>query len=148
MLRHVLGKFEARGWVPVVAPEVEFYLLNAHSDPNAEAEPPQGRLGRTEGARGTVVVVREGRDMRTGVLFQLEDLFIVDAGEQLTSNIQRRLVTMHAALELSEGHMDSFVRSLFPSKTGPFEDGQAHDEGFEDTTFDVAEPLMHTVPQH
>jgi glutamine synthetase len=37
--------------VPVVAPEVEFYLLNAHSDPNAEAEPPQGRLGRTEGAR-------------------------------------------------------------------------------------------------
>jgi glutamine synthetase len=51
VLRHVLGKFEARGWVPVVAPEVEFYLLNAHSDPNAEAEPPQGRLGRTEGAR-------------------------------------------------------------------------------------------------
>ena len=51
VLRQVLGKFEARGWVPVVAPEVEFYLLNAHSDPNAEAEPPQGRLGRTEGAR-------------------------------------------------------------------------------------------------
>ena len=51
VLRQVLGKYEARGWVPVVAPEVEFYLLNAHSDPNAEAEPPQGRLGRTEGAR-------------------------------------------------------------------------------------------------
>jgi glutamine synthetase len=34
-----------------VAPEVEFYLLNSHSDPNAEAEPPEGRLGRTEGAR-------------------------------------------------------------------------------------------------
>ncbi len=51
VLRGVLGKYEAQGWVPVVAPEVEFYLLNAHSDPNAEAEPPQGRLGRTEGAR-------------------------------------------------------------------------------------------------
>lgn len=51
VLRQVLGKYEARGWVPVVAPEVEFYLLNAHSDPNAEAEPPQGRLGWTEGAR-------------------------------------------------------------------------------------------------
>jgi glutamine synthetase len=37
--------------VPVVAPEVEFSLLNPHSDPNAEAEPPQGRLGRREGAR-------------------------------------------------------------------------------------------------
>ena len=51
MLRHVLGKYESQGWVPFVAPEVEFYLLNPHSDPNAEAEPPQGRLGRTEGMR-------------------------------------------------------------------------------------------------
>lgn len=51
VLRSVLGKYEASGWIPVVAPEVEFYLLSAHSDPNAEAEPPEGRLGRTEGAR-------------------------------------------------------------------------------------------------
>lgn len=51
VLRRVLGKYESRGWIPVVAPEVEFYLLNAHSDPNAEAEPPEGRLGWTEGAR-------------------------------------------------------------------------------------------------
>ena len=51
VLRNVLGKYEAKGWIPVVAPEVEFYLLSAHSDPNAEAEPPEGRLGWTEGAR-------------------------------------------------------------------------------------------------
>ena len=51
VLRNVLGKYEARGWIPVVAPEVEFYLLSAHSDPNAEAEPPEGRLGWTEGAK-------------------------------------------------------------------------------------------------
>lgn len=51
VLRRVLGKYEALGWIPVVAPEVEFYLLNAHSDPNAELEPPEGRLGWTEGAR-------------------------------------------------------------------------------------------------
>ncbi|MEJ2128707.1 MAG: glutamine synthetase family protein [Woeseiaceae bacterium] len=51
VLRNVLGKYESQGWVPVVAPEVEFYLLNAHSDPNEEAEPPKGRLGWTEGAR-------------------------------------------------------------------------------------------------
>ena len=51
VLRGVLGKYEARGWVPVVAPEVEFYLLSAHSDPHAEAEPPEGRLGWTEGAK-------------------------------------------------------------------------------------------------
>jgi glutamine synthetase len=50
VLRSVLGKYEGRGWIPVVAPEVEFYLLSPHSDPNEEAEPPEGRLGWTEGA--------------------------------------------------------------------------------------------------
>ena len=51
VLRKVLAKYEARGWVPIVAPEVEFYLLSPHSDPNEEAEPPEGRLGWTEGAK-------------------------------------------------------------------------------------------------
>jgi glutamine synthetase len=51
VLRNVLAKYDARGWIPVVAPEVEFYLLSPHSDPNEEAEPPEGRLGWTEGAR-------------------------------------------------------------------------------------------------
>jgi glutamine synthetase len=51
VLRNVLAKYEARGWVPIVAPEVEFYLLSPHSDPNEEAEPPEGRLGWTEGAK-------------------------------------------------------------------------------------------------
>ena len=51
VLRSVLGKYEAKGWIPVVAPEVEFYLLSPHSDPNAEAEPPEGRLGWTDLSR-------------------------------------------------------------------------------------------------
>ena len=51
VLRSVVDKYAAKGWTPIVAPEVEFYLLSAYSDPNVEAEPPEGRLGRTEGAR-------------------------------------------------------------------------------------------------
>jgi glutamine synthetase len=51
VLRSVLAQYESRGWVPLVAPEVEFYLLSPHSDPMQEAEPPEGRLGWTEGAR-------------------------------------------------------------------------------------------------
>jgi glutamine synthetase len=47
----VLGIYASKGWTPVVAPEVEFYLIYPHSDPNEEAEAPEGRLGRTEGAR-------------------------------------------------------------------------------------------------
>ena len=51
VLQNVLAKFADRGWVPVVAPEVEFYLLKPHSDPNVEAQPPAGRLGRTENVK-------------------------------------------------------------------------------------------------
>jgi glutamine synthetase len=51
VLRNVLGIYASKGWTPVVAPEVEFYLIYPHSDPNEEAEAPEGRLGRTEGAR-------------------------------------------------------------------------------------------------
>jgi len=48
VLRNVLDLYKEKGWRPVVAPEVEFYLISAHSDANQEVEPPEGRLGRTE----------------------------------------------------------------------------------------------------
>ena len=48
VLQSVLTLYEKKGWFPVVAPEVEFYLINPHADPNKEVEPPEGRLGRTE----------------------------------------------------------------------------------------------------
>jgi glutamine synthetase len=48
VLRKVLDLFKKKGWTPVVAPEVEFYLINPHSDANEEVEPPEGRLGWTE----------------------------------------------------------------------------------------------------
>lgn len=51
VLRNVLALYQAKGWAPIVAPEVEFYLINPHSDGSAEVEPPEGRLGRTESAR-------------------------------------------------------------------------------------------------
>ena len=52
VLRSVLGKYEgarldSRWW----RRRLSFYLLNPHSDPNEEAEAPEGRLGWTEGAR-------------------------------------------------------------------------------------------------
>ncbi len=51
VLHAVLELYAAKGWKPVVAPEVEFYLINPHSDANAEVEPPEGRLGRTDMSR-------------------------------------------------------------------------------------------------
>lgn len=50
VLRHVLDLYAAKGWTPVVAPEVEFYLINPNTEAYEEVEPPEGRLGRTESA--------------------------------------------------------------------------------------------------
>ena len=46
VLRHVLDAYEARGWKPVVAPEIEFYLVAQNVDPDYPLHPPTGRSGR------------------------------------------------------------------------------------------------------
>ncbi len=51
ILRKVLELYDEKGWRAVVAPEVEFYLIKSHTDPDEEVEPPQGRLGRQDLSR-------------------------------------------------------------------------------------------------
>ncbi len=51
VLRQVLALFEARGLRPVVAPEVEFFLVARNTNPDLVLEPPQGRSGRSETSR-------------------------------------------------------------------------------------------------
>ena len=51
VLRHVLDLYRQKGWQPVVAPEVEFYLVKPNTDPDFPLEPPIGRSGRPEAAR-------------------------------------------------------------------------------------------------
>ncbi|MBE3636601.1 glutamine synthetase family protein [Mangrovicoccus algicola] len=46
VLRRVIECYGARGWQPVVAPELEFYLTKPNLDPNEPVEPPVGRTGR------------------------------------------------------------------------------------------------------
>ena len=50
VLRRVLELYEADGMRPVVAPEVEFYLVAKNVDPDQELKPPTGRSGRAESA--------------------------------------------------------------------------------------------------
>jgi glutamine synthetase len=47
----VLDLFESQGLQPVVAPEVEFYLVGRNTDPDYELVAPQGRSGRSESSR-------------------------------------------------------------------------------------------------
>jgi glutamine synthetase len=51
VLRRVLSLYHARGWDPVVAPELEFYLVEKNVDPDYPLKPPTGRSGRPETGR-------------------------------------------------------------------------------------------------
>jgi glutamine synthetase len=46
VLRRVLSFYEKQGWKPVVAPELEFYLVTRNEDPDYPLVPPVGRNGR------------------------------------------------------------------------------------------------------
>ncbi|MBK1664628.1 glutamine synthetase [Rhodospirillum rubrum] len=51
VLRNILALYEKQGWKPVVAPELEFYLVRINADPDYPLEPPIGRSGRAETGR-------------------------------------------------------------------------------------------------
>ncbi|MEM9549773.1 MAG: glutamine synthetase family protein [Pseudomonadota bacterium] len=51
VLRRVLSLYEAKGWKPVVAPEMEFFLVARNVDPANEIAPMMGRSGRPAAAR-------------------------------------------------------------------------------------------------
>jgi len=51
LLRHVVDLYAQQGWRPIVAPELEFYLVKPNTDPDYPLEPPIGRSGRPEVGR-------------------------------------------------------------------------------------------------
>jgi glutamine synthetase len=51
VLRKVLSLYAGMGLKPVVAPELEFFLVQKNTDPDFPLEPPAGRSGRPETAR-------------------------------------------------------------------------------------------------
>lgn len=51
VLKRVLNLYEERGWVPDVAPELEFFLVDVNTDPDYPLISPIGRSGRRETSR-------------------------------------------------------------------------------------------------
>jgi glutamine synthetase len=51
VLKRVVKLYEDKGWKPVVAPEMEFYLVARNIDPAKPIEPMMGRSGRPAAAR-------------------------------------------------------------------------------------------------
>lgn len=51
VLKRVCALYEAQGWKPIVAPEMEFFLIARNLDPAKEIAPMTGRSGRPAAAR-------------------------------------------------------------------------------------------------
>ncbi|MFN0219227.1 MAG: glutamine synthetase family protein [Hyphomicrobium sp.] len=51
VLKRIVQLYRKEGWVPVVAPELEFYLTKTNPDPDYPLEPPTGRSGRPGAGR-------------------------------------------------------------------------------------------------
>jgi glutamine synthetase len=51
VLRRVLALYAKEGWQPVVAPEMEFYLVARQQNPHEPLQPPLGRTGKPEAGR-------------------------------------------------------------------------------------------------
>ncbi|MDU8926567.1 glutamine synthetase family protein [Alisedimentitalea sp. MJ-SS2] len=51
VLKRVVELYRTKGWEPVVAPEMEFYLVARNLDPAKKIEPMMGRSGRPAAAR-------------------------------------------------------------------------------------------------
>ncbi len=66
VLRRVIELYRNRGWVPVVAPEIEFYLVKPNTDPDYPLEPPTRPLGPA-GVGAPVLFDRRGQRIRRPV---------------------------------------------------------------------------------
>jgi glutamine synthetase len=51
VLKRILALYEKEGLTPVIAPEMEFYLVEKNTNPDMVLKPPLGRSGRPETAR-------------------------------------------------------------------------------------------------
>ncbi|WP_276946413.1 glutamine synthetase family protein [Haematobacter massiliensis] len=51
VLKRVLHLYKQKGWTPIVAPEMEFFLVARNIDPNMPVQPPMGRSGRRAAAK-------------------------------------------------------------------------------------------------
>ncbi len=103
VLRRVIELYRNRGWVPVVAPEIEFYLVKPNKDPDYPLEPPTGRSGRPETARQSYSIA---------AVNEFDDLFddIYDFSEQQELEIDTLIHEEGAAqMEINLRHGDPLM---------------------------------------
>lgn len=105
VLKSVLGLYAEKGIRPVVAPEIEFYLVKRNTDPDYPLEPPVGRSGRQQ-------TVRQPYSMDAIDEFEplIEDIYeYCDAQQLEVDNLTHETGT--AQLEINFQHGDALALS-------------------------------------
>lgn len=96
VLRSVLKAYSDKGWKPVVAPEIEFYLVKTNDDPDIPLQPPVGRSGRAiAGGNGYSIagvnefdeLVDDVYDYSAGQGLEIETLIHEEGAAQLEINL-------------------------------------------------------------
>ncbi|CAI8047344.1 Glutamine synthetase [Geodia barretti] len=67
VLARLLERYVERGWHPVIAPEIEFYLVEKNTDPDQPLKPPIGASGRREAGARSFASARASRSTSAGV---------------------------------------------------------------------------------
>ena len=96
LLRRIIDLYAENGWRPIVAPELEFYLVKPNTDPDYPLEPPIGRSGRAEvGRQGySIAAINEFDDVVDDIYrfseaqgLQIDTLSHEDGAAQMEINL-------------------------------------------------------------
>lgn len=135
VLRRIVALYHDLGLVPVVAPEIEFYLVKRNTDPDYPLEPPIGRSGRKE-------TVRQPYSMDAVDEFEsfIEDIYDYCETQRLdVDNLAHEAGTAQLELNFQHGDPISLCDQMFLFKRTVRETAMRHDIY---ATF-MAKPMEH-----
>ena len=105
VLINILGEYAKLGWFPIVAPEVEFYLVQPVTDPRNALVPATGQDGRLESG---------GESFSIDALDKFEDYFATLRQSCAKANIQIEGLIHEMGpgqIELNVGHGDALQKA-------------------------------------
>ena len=105
VLLEILGQYALAGWFPIVAPEVEFYLVQPVQDPRNALVPATGQNGRLESG---------GESFSIDALDKFEDFFATLCQTCAKANIQLEGLIHEMGpgqIELNVGHGDALDKA-------------------------------------
>jgi glutamine synthetase len=135
VLRRIVALYHGLGLVPVVAPEIEFYLVKRNTDPDYPLEPPIGRSGRKE-------TVRQPYSMDAVDEFEpfIEDIYDYCETQRLdVDNLAHEAGTAQLELNFQHGDPISLCDQMFLFKRTVRETAMRHEIY---ATF-MAKPMEH-----